>query len=214
MPASNPTPRPRSSCPDCSGDGWVRSERGCVPCPKCATKNRIAAQLPERYRWARLDDFTDGLRAAVLAWLDHPGDGMLLLGECGTGKTHLAAAVIVEAIRRGGPLWDATFRRCADLYAALREAYRSGTSEESVLRDYANPRLLVLDDLGAGNLSDHERRFTLEILDRRHNAKLPTVVTTNWDLARISEQLDDRIASRLSGFLRIVPGGSDRRLRA
>lgn len=136
---------------------------------------------------------------------------MLIPGAAGIGKTYLAAALVGESIRRGG---HAAFKRCADLYAALRETYRTGASEESVLTDYRKASVLALDDLGAGSLSDHERRFTLEVLDRRHNRMLPTIVTTNWDLARISQQMDDRIASRLGGFTRIDLGTADRRLRA
>jgi DNA replication protein DnaC len=104
------------------------------------------------------------------------------------------------------------FGRCAELYAALRESYRLGESEDSVLRPYFSKRFLILDDLGAGSLSDHERRSTLEVLDRRLNAQLPTVLTTNWNIKEISERMDDRIASRLSSLTLLVLSGEDWRL--
>jgi DNA replication protein DnaC len=72
--------------------------------------------------------------------------------------------------------------------------------------------LLALDDVGSGSLSDHERRFTLELLDRRTNALLPTVVTSNWSLQQISDLLDDRISSRLAAFTEVELQGRDRRL--
>ena len=75
-------------------------------------------------------------------------------------------------------------------------------------------RFLVFDDLGAGSLSDCERRYTLELLDTRQNKLRPTVVTSNWDLQEIAERMDDRVASRLAGFAALELSGKDKRLRA
>jgi len=100
----------------------------------------------------------------------------------------------------------------AELYAALRECCRLNTSEAEVLRPYAAAPLVVLDDLGAGGLTDFERRATLEILDQRLNQLRPTVVTTNWELPEIAVKMDDRIASRLATFTNIRLAGADRRL--
>jgi DNA replication protein DnaC len=141
-------------------------------------------------------------------WLEAPGDGLLLQGSAGTGKTHLAAAIVrarIEAGRR------ATFQRSADLYAALRETYRGQGSEETIFREYVESSLVVLDDLGAGSLSDYERRATLEVLDRRLIHLRPTVVTTNLSLSELEARLDDRVASRLSSLTRLELTGRDRR---
>lgn len=69
-----------------------------------------------------------------------------------------------------------------------------------------------MDDLGAGSLSDHERRCTLELLDRRLDAMRPTVVTTNWTIEQIGERMDERIASRLGGFVVMAFTGGDQRV--
>jgi hypothetical protein len=85
-------------------------------------------------------------------------------------------------------------------------------SLRSLMRPYLDASLLALDDLGAGGLSDFERRVTLEIFDRRLNDRRPTVVTTNWELESIAEKMDDRIASRLATYACLRLGGEDRRL--
>jgi hypothetical protein len=40
----------------------------------------------------------------------------------------------------------------------------------------------------------------------------PTVVTTNWTIEQIGKRMDERIASRLSGFMVIALIGKDRRV--
>jgi DNA replication protein DnaC len=128
----------------------------------------------------------------------------------GIGKTHLAASMIRRLIESNV---NVTFCRCAQFYADIREIFRRDNSERPVLSRLEHTRILILDDLGAGSLSDCERRFTLEILDRRMNRLKPTVVTSNWSLAGIAEKMDDRIASRLSAFTGIELSGQDLRLR-
>jgi DNA replication protein DnaC len=145
-----------------------------------------------------------------MAWFSKPSDGLLLCGPAGTGKTHLAAAITRACIEIGIPI---LFRRAADLFQAIRKAYDQGFAEEGVLAEYAKVRLLVLDDLGSGALTDFERRYTLEVIDRRSNSLLPTIVTTNWTLDEIRERMDERIASRLSSFTLLAFAGRDRRER-
>lgn len=149
------------------------------------------------------------MRRAVEKWLASPGDGLFITGPVGTGKTHLAAAIVRCRLERGR---RAVFYRTAEFFAAIRESYDRNTGERAVVDPLLTTPFLVLDDLGAGSLSDHERRFTLELLDRRGNAFLPTVCTSNWTLAEISQRMDDRIASRLAAFSSIELRGRDRRV--
>lgn len=179
------SPISSSTCPECGGTGWKLTEpdgrRAVAPCG-CQKERKIAAALPQRYRRARLSDFPDQIVQGVMAWFAKPGDSLLLCGPAGTGKSHMAAAITRACIEIGRPI---TFRRAADLFQAIRQTYDQGFTEEGVLGEYAKARLLVLDDLGAGALTDFERRYTLEVLDRRPNALLPTIVTTNWTLPQI-----------------------------
>jgi DNA replication protein DnaC len=146
----------------------------------------------------------------VLKWLERPTDGLLLCGFTGTGKTHMAAAIVRVKLEAGERV---LFKRASEFYSAIRKSYNAPVmNEDDVMREYARSPLLVLDDLGAGSLSDHERRCTLELLDNRLDAMRPTVVTTNWTIEQIGERMDERIASRLSGFVVMAFTGRDLRV--
>jgi DNA replication protein DnaC len=194
-------------CEDCAGDGWIQTERGLVACT-CQIERRIERELPARYRSARIEDFSENARTAIEDWTRDLGDGLFLCGGAGVGKTHLAAAIVRSNIECGR---RASFRRCAEVYAALREAIRIGDPESAIVDRLVKTPLLVMDDLGSGSLSDHERRSTLEVLDQRANALLPTVVTSNWTIERIGDLMDERIRSRLSAFTALELQGRDRR---
>lgn len=208
-PRSPESPTAQTDCPLCQGQGWLVKNGKAYRC-KCTVERGIAARLPERYRKASLEDFHGETLALIVNWLSHPTDGLFITGTVGTGKTHLAAAIVRHLIEART---DVTFRRCARFYADVRETYRTNASEETVLEPLEQTRFLVLDDLGAGSLSDHERRFTLELLERRLNKNRPTVMTSNWSLEDIAQRMDDRIASRLSLFFHIELAGEDLRVR-
>jgi DNA replication protein DnaC len=137
------------------------------------------------------------------------GDGLLLRGGPGTGKTHLAAAIIRHQIEHG---LKCSFFPVAKLYSDLREAFRLNASAVDIVKPCMQSPLIVLDDLGAGALTDFERRSALEVIEARLNSLRPTIVTTNLDLEDIAAKLDDRIASRVASYTNIELGGVDRRL--
>jgi DNA replication protein DnaC len=179
---------------------------------ECRYERIIRAQLPERYHHAKLEDFPPAVAKAVRDWIAAPTDGLLIPGDVGTGKTYLAAAIVRAVVTAGKSI---RFRRAAQLYQAIRDSYgMEGVSEEEILSDFIDAPLLVLDDLGTGSFSDHERRYTLEVLDRRLNESRPTIITSNWTLEQIRERMDDRIASRISGFTKLALTGQDKRKRA
>ena len=105
-----------------------------------------------------------------------------LLGPPGTGKSHLATALGVEAVKAGKSVY---FLRLADLIGSLAKAEREGTLRERI-RFYCRPALLIVDEIGylpvvpgGGNLffqlvtlranaseTSFRRKFTLEGADR------------------------------------------------
>ncbi len=122
-------------------------------------------------------------------------DGWLvLMGESGTGKTHLAAAVANYWRQHGA---DVMFVTAPDLLDYLRRTFsaESNVTFDAQFQQVKNTPLLVLDDLDA---ADHTKPWVREklvqLIKHRYVRRLPTVVTTNNTL----EKLDGQIRTRLS----------------
>ncbi len=215
---STTTRSPESCAPTCAlcgdtGFVFLPGEGKRVARCSCRTSDlKLRAILPPLFRAATLSDFTRPLADAGQRWLAEPTSGLLLSGPPGTGKSWFMAGLTRALVETGKKV---TFSCGSDFYAALRAVFSTpDVSELTVLNQFTDVPFLAFDDLGAGGLSDFERRSVLHVLDRRLNFLRPTVVTSNLSVELIAEKLDERIASRLSGFTRIVMTGRDRRVRA
>jgi DNA replication protein DnaC len=119
-------------------------------------------------------------------------DGWLLLqGDYGCGKTHLAAAIANFAVNMGVPT---LFLTVPDLLDSLRFAYDDPEATfEQRFDDIRDAAFLVMDDFGTQNATGWAREKLFQILNYRYINRLPLVVTTNL----LIEEIEDRIRSRL-----------------
>lgn len=208
-PISVSTPSEDFACELCSDTGWVEVKPGFVRRCSCLGERVIRAALPVKYHQAYLADFVPPISDLATNWLKDRRQGMLILGPTGSGKTHLACALVRELFEMGE---RPVFLRAADLYLEVRRSYGEWDGDETaIIGAYSSAPVLVLDDIGAGSLSDHERRILLEVVDRRGNTLLPTVVTTNMGLADIAKLMDERISSRLRDYLAMPVLSPDQR---
>ncbi len=119
-------------------------------------------------------------------------DGWLLLqGDYGCGKTHLAAAIANFAVGMGVPT---LFITVPDLLDTLRFSYDNpeATFEER-FEEIRTAPLLVMDDFGTQNATPWAQEKLFQIINYRYINRLPLVVTTNLML----DEIEGRIRSRL-----------------
>jgi len=142
--------------------------------------------------------------------------GLLFLGRCGVGKTHLAVSALKELIHKGiaGLFYD--FR---DLLKEIQDSYnpKTSTSELSILAPIFDAEVLVLDELGASKPTAWVQETITHIINKRYNDKKVTIFTTNYlDIpigSAYDESLSDRVGvrlrSRLHEMCRLVPMEGD-----
>lgn len=152
---------------------------------RSATERLVRAGVPARYMGA-------SPRGDLMG-------GAYLYGKTGRGKTHAACGAIVAYVEehtqdiqgtelyRGGPV---RFVSAPMWFALLRDTYGSrDKSERAIFDDYAHARLLVLDDLGKGSMSEWATERIYMLLDYRCGEMLPTVVTSNYGLSAVAQML-------------------------
>src|SRR6202022_2188640 len=132
--------------------------------------------------------------------------GLFFLGDPGTGKTHLAAAVLKQVSGTRGA--RGLFYDTRDLLKMIRGTYNAvvKTTELDVLRPVVDADLLVLDDLGAEKTSEWVEETLNLIVNTRYNERRLTVFTSNYpDLPPDSNpdviSLHDRIGFRMRSRL-------------
>jgi DNA replication protein DnaC len=109
-------------------------------------------------------------------------DDLVITGKSGTGKSHILKALGLRACVQGISL---RYARCVDLLSDLHAGLADGTYARR-LKAWARPELLVIDDVGLGQVRQRDDEPTaahtlFNLVDRRHG-KLSTAVTSNIDL--------------------------------
>lgn len=210
-----------AACELCQGSGWITEQAGfqarpCI-CQKDLRKQQriAAAAIPTRYIPCRLENFHDRgnprlkrarqrMREFVDCW---PGEdrGFLLMGGCGVGKTHLAAAALREIVEMDKP-GQLLFSNFQDLIQAIHASFSSdeAPSKSEILEPIIAADLLVLDELGSQKPTTFVQEVLYYIINSRYNNLKTTLFTTNYvdePSRKDEEALEQRIGRALRSRL-------------
>lgn len=172
----------------------------------------LDAGIPERFHTCTLDNWrADGDSAMVKAWSMatgyveafsenyEAGRSMMLLGQVGTGKTHLAAGILQAVIREfcaQGLI--GRYVTAGGIIRSVKDSFNDRTKTESqIYADLVMPHLLVIDEVGVQHGTDFERQVLFEVINGRYERTRPTIVISNGGVPELRECLGDRAVDRL-----------------
>jgi DNA replication protein DnaC len=204
-------------CGLCYGTGMeVVPGKGARPC-KCRKQKSHSSQLekvkiPRRYESCHFQSYKvinpsqqKAYAYASKLAMEYPAidRGLLLMGTCGIGKTHLAVSILKALTERG---FSCLFYEFGSLLKQIQDSYNPSTqsSELKILSNIFDAEVLVLDEIGASKPTDWVRDTMAHIINTRYNDKKLTIFTTNYLDERKSEKeetLEDRIGVRLRSRL-------------
>lgn len=199
---------PEKPCPHCQGTGWVLKEsKTKTVATRCSCYQEQKSQLlieqahiPRRYENCSFKNFEihndshrHALKISKQFVKNYPVQeiGLLFIGPCGVGKTHLAVAIIQELIQKKNvPCYFCDFR---ELIRDIQSTYTpdSSLTESDVLSPVFQKEVLVLDELGAKRTTAWVEETIFYIINNRYNNKKLTIFTSNY-LDKEEEEEDRR----------------------
>ena len=152
------------------------------------TRGKLEANRDER---KSLED----AKTIAYDFAKYPRNWIIFSGGYGAGKTHLAVGIAIECLRRDLSVF---FTSVPDLLDHLRGTFnpRSHIDYDELFEQIKTAPLLILDDLGVEHSTAWAEEKLYQIIVHRHEARLPTVITTGLTDDELEERRP-RMGSRL-----------------
>lgn len=134
------------------------------------------------------------------SWPDRlkAGTGLVMTGNCGTGKNHLAISMAKSIIRNH--LASVEITDVMRLTRAVKSTWRQSAeiTEDEVIERFASLDLLIIDEVGVQFGSPTEMTILQEVVNARYESVLPTILISNLTFEQLKESIGERIVDRVT----------------
>ena len=213
---------PSYFCKKCNDTGFVDGKYcSCL-------KREITNLLLQKSGFEKLEDFKNSdfsifedqeemkkLYKLMQTWCNKESDKNLvyLLGQTGTGKTHLLSCMANEFIKHNKIVMLTTAFNLSQMFIK----YHSSKEKAEILDDLLSVEVLFIDDLGTEPFFNNiTREYTYLIINERRMKNLKTVITSNLTPSELKDRYDERIFSRIldkKTSITLQLKGTDKRLK-
>lgn len=120
-------------------------------------------------------------------------NSMMIMGQVGSGKTHLAMAVSNLLLDKSVGVIYMPYR---SIITKIKQCITDEENYQREIRMYKEAQVLLIDDLFKGRITESDINIIYEIVDYRYFKNLPIVVTTEKTIDDLLS-IDEAIGSRL-----------------
>lgn len=174
-------------------------------------QSSLNLEIPPHFQEVKIADIPEDIKTHIENIKKHR-KGLFLWGECGTGKTHMMYALL--KLFRYQMKFHARMYTTSELLELLKEDFKY-EDRKNFKEILAFDGLLMLDDMGSERMTDWVAQTFFQLINDRYLKNLPVVITSNLNLAEVSDKIGDRVASRISEMCKIVKlEGGDKRINS
>lgn len=118
-------------------------------------------------------------------------ENVILQGDSGTGKTHLAISFALKALEKE---YSVFFTTVSDMLYNLHSSKVDNTYHKNI-RTLASYDLLILDELGFKQLPKYSSDDLFNVISKRYEQK-STIITTNKEVDKWNDIFDDNMLTK------------------
>lgn len=169
--------------------------------------------IPEKYKDVDYDKDVPESIKSILRQMKETGKGLYIHGGVGTGKTHMAYAILKkfnEIHRHGGLFFNTT-----ELLRDIKDDFDRPYADKNKLceRLMESKSVVFLDDIGAEKASDFVQETFYMLINKKYNDNVPMIFTSNKSIKELADHIGERIASRLVEMCYVYHlNGEDKRM--
>ena len=127
-------------------------------------------------------------------------NSIMFMGQVGSGKTHLSLAIANELMDQAVGVIYMSYR---EVITALKQNIMDEVYYHRVMGRYKGSRVLLIDDLFKGRVTESDLNIMFELLNFRYFNRLPVIVSCEMDVESLL-RIDEGIGSRLVEMCRCV----------
>ena len=120
-------------------------------------------------------------------------NSIMFLGQVGSGKTHLSMAIANELMDRGIGVIYMGYR---DAITNIKQNMLDSVYYNRVMNRYKGARVLYIDDLFKGKITDSDINIMFELINHRYFNNLPMIISSELSVGRLLD-IDEALGSRL-----------------
>lgn len=125
------------------------------------------------------------------------GTCLVFCGKPGTGKTHLAYAMMTELHKH---TCTCAIVNASDMTASVKNAYKSDYKDvtpQTEVKGFSELEFLIIDEVGVQVESDSEKRIFFDIMNKRYSGMRPTVIISNLEFDELTKFVGERVIDRM-----------------